>query len=272
MPGISILLIPLSSDFVDALCIATVLGFLSEAGTKWLSRYGTRDNKVSATADYKPHPQRHLGNTQNATLETRTVPAKRQGNLSSSCELGLSATSSKKSAPFNTTAGLSGARFAGLPPGEKSWGGPKTITASDKPLPASSGRGAVLFRQDTPKPSRTIPKTIRTPPFPFHELGEIAPRGRPGSMPSLPASVAEPSSKLTSRPIDIFPQTAALVKGDSDMSGSEVKESDGGGAVDKTTTYQLESQEDEHRSVHWGLALVTSLELVLTVIRDQTQS
>lgn len=272
MPGISILLIPLSSEFVDALCIATVLGFLSETGTSWLSRYGTKDNKAAATAGCEPHPQRRLVNTQNTTLETRMVLAKRQGNLSSSCELGLSATSSKKRAPFKTTAGLSEAPFAGLPPGEKPRGGRKTVTASDKPRPASSGRGVVSFGPDTYKPGRTTPKTIRTPPSPFHEQEWVAPRGRSGSVRSLPASVAEPSSKLTSRPIGIFPQSAALVSGDSDMSGREVKESDGGRAVEKTTTYRHESQEDEHRSVHWGLALIATSELVLTVIRDETQS
>lgn len=272
LPGISILLIPLSSEFVDALCIATVLGFLSETGTKWLSRYGTIDSKVAATADYEPHPQRRLMNTHSTTLDTRRVLAQRQGNLSSSCELGLSATSSKKSAPFNATAGVSEAPFARLPLGEKPWGGPKTVTASAKPLRASSGRRIMSFGPGTPKPGRTIPTTTRTPPSPFHELEGEAPRGLSGSVPSFPASVAEPSSKLTSRPVGVFPQTAALVRGDSDMPGREGKLSDSRGAVEKATPYPLGSQEDELRSVHWGLALVASVELVLTVIRDETQS
>lgn len=54
-PGMSILLIPFSFDFVDALCIATVLGFLCESSHKlgrlWNARRGPggRGSKVAAT-------------------------------------------------------------------------------------------------------------------------------------------------------------------------------------------------------------------------------
>lgn len=42
--GVSILLIPFSSDFVDSLCIAAVLGFLCEVGNKLISVQGRRDS------------------------------------------------------------------------------------------------------------------------------------------------------------------------------------------------------------------------------------
>lgn len=53
--GISILLIPFSFDFVDALCIATVLGFLSEVGEMLVLRQGLRDrsNKVAVEENYE---------------------------------------------------------------------------------------------------------------------------------------------------------------------------------------------------------------------------
>ncbi|CAM9779260.1 unnamed protein product, partial [Pylaiella littoralis] len=71
MFGMSILLVPFSFDFVDALCIAAVLGFLCEAAGKlkvlpWSAWRGTR-NKVAISAPEGGECKTHSG----ATLDYR---------------------------------------------------------------------------------------------------------------------------------------------------------------------------------------------------------
>lgn len=256
----SILLIPLSFNFVDALCIATVLGFLSEAGTKCLSWYGTINNNVVVSADhnlrsprYERYSQRRLiMDDQSTTRETDSVATQRPGSL-----LDFSVTNGK-TMPFNKNAGSNKTPSRGQLPGDRPRDGSRrTVNMNQQPLSISSGEEAVSLGPR--KPGRVILEEKRTPSSPLSDLGDEVPHGTIGLV---------SSSKPTSNSVSIR-QAATLASGDIDMMERETAAGGRGNAVEKTTN-PFESHGDEPRGVHWGLAVVVSLELILKVIRDET--
>eukprot|EP00752_Nemacystus_decipiens_P005826 g5266.t1 len=201
MFGISILLIPFSFDFVNALCIATVLGFLCEVGDKLGRVWSAQTAKVNKVA--------------------------------------VSDDAGKDELPV-----ASGADVEALA---------TTATAAD------TGRGAADLEgstKDTLLRSKFIP-SFRS----LHDISQVAsaptsPRGELvplGKGRTLPRNVKLPPIKRRERTTTEREGTASMYTSSSPRGPVDAASS--GGPV----------------MVHWGLALVAAMQLVLSVIRDQAQ-
>ncbi|CAN0022943.1 unnamed protein product [Ectocarpus sp. 6 AP-2014] len=199
MFGLSILLIPFSFDFVDAVCIALVLGFLCEAGDKAVVRLGTRvgGNKVA-------------------------VLAAEEGEPETDCEVGET---TGKTVPY----GLDASRK-------------NSASAATVPLTRRHSTGRLYL---TP-----------TPPFRGHgDARDASGSNLPRSARTSSNLLQKVSSLYSSRP---FSKLTLIKSGAALHPGSDLGEE----------TVIPSAHDDDTGSVHWGLALVGLVQLLMSAVDD----
>lgn len=194
--GISILLIPFSFDFVDALCIATVLGFLCEFGDKlgrrWSARRGNGGTvAVAAMGDME---------------ENHTV----SGPVTITTAAGETSTTAAANREFGTTDALLRPKF--LP----------SLRSEAEVLQIASAPASPRGERVPLTKGKTLQRNIVLPPL------------------QIKKESTAPRSDSSPRNVRVSP------KRPTDVPAGPV-------------------------SIHWGLALVAAAQLVLSVIRDQTQ-
>ncbi|CAM9349910.1 unnamed protein product [Ectocarpus sp. 8 AP-2014] len=196
----SILLIPFSFDFVDAVCIATVLGFLCEAGDKAVVRLGTRvgGNKVAVLAadEGKPETDCEVGETTG-----KTVPY----GLDASRKTSVSAA-------------------ATVPPTRRHTTGPLYLTPTS--TLRGHGDGRDVSDSNLPRSARTSSNLLQKMSFLY-------------------------SSRS-------FPKLTLMKSGAALHPGSDLGEE----------TVTPSAHDDDTGSVHWGLALVGVMQLLMSAVDD----
>lgn len=198
--GISILLIPFSFDFVDALCIATVLGFVCEFGDKlgcmWSARRGS-GIKVVVTAAAAGKEESHLA-----------------PDPDSEAGVGTTTTGDTSTGVVDQVIGTLDALLR-----------PKFIPSCRSHtdiLQIASAPTSPRWEHVSPAKGKTPPRNVVLSPI---EKKSSTPRRDISSKPVPPSSPGSPRDVLADPVV-----------------------------------------------VHWGLALVAAVQLVLSVFKDQTTS
>ncbi|CAM9353417.1 unnamed protein product [Ectocarpus sp. 12 AP-2014] len=197
MFGMSILLIPFSFDFVDAVCIAAVLGFLCEAGDKAVVRLGTRagGNKVA-------------------------VLAADEGKQETDCEV---VETTGKTVPYGLDASRTASVSAATVPPTRRYTTGRVYFTPTSPL---RGHGNASDTSGSNRSARTSSNMIQKVSFLY-------------------------SSRSLSK-ITLAKSGAAL------HPGSDVGEE----------TLTPSAHDDDAGSVHWGLALVGLVQLLMSAVDD----
>lgn len=309
--GLSLLLIPLSFNFVDALCIATVLGFLCDFCTNTTRKVGIRGyNKVVALAE-DSHDQ--LGWTQDCKpLHHRTSQS--LSGLSKNSDI-ISSSESQRPPPLDNS---NGQRQPAKTP--KSKGTPSGLVSPTPIFDVSSSMTTTLRVEESAGQVATMagPGAVESskPNMLDHPvLKEENRTANPQLVPLQPTQATKESGHLLSRdpkftpmwaskkqllvqdPLLSRPQSTSapprphtslastpLVPRESESGtlSSHIRSAcsgfgkayDGGSKeMSSTCVPSTDSKADPppitSTSMHWGIALIAMVEIVLKVINDQ---
>lgn len=243
--GVSILVIPFSFAFVDALCIATVLGFLCDLSSTFMSMPRGGGNKVAATDvdDAKSLSQRPYQRRQKGIPEGGAVSA-------STCAPAIVHT------PRNDKA-------------SKEWRLPGIGSPACKSPLAAGGRptmSSLIPIEKLPPRIVTSPRLlrqagVRSPPTPMMRSPIKSPRGAGGTIYASTASLHSTRRTLSpSRRID----SGKPGRGNSALSPH------GHGMSSPRSITSVGTSTGTHH-VHWVLALLASVQLIFKIFYDETQ-
>lgn len=266
--GVSILLIPFSFNFVDALCVAIVLGFICTVSNKIISRgMLAASSKVAVTGT-----EERLSSEMNLHNKTRRVTSRSlsgtnrlipidDGNLithTSVSKLESGDISTSPSIPFKTP-GLKGAF--------KHVGRHKSLPSMPVSCAATSLRGkeeAGAFEAEEegkrqPFSLRPGRLSIQAPRQPRSQAGEMS----DDDSTSKSSKVKSIPSKSSSKRSLLWRIRRVKVGTRSRLKSTE--------SVKTIGSHCETPHEAESVNVHWKLALVATVELVLKVVNDQGQ-
>lgn len=275
LTGVSILLIPFSFDFVDALCVATVLGFVCAVSNEFISRgMFVTSSKVAATgSDGSLSPETNQRNsTRQVTSTFRNRPDRLtpidSGNRT--VQTGLSTLESGDFSPTSPfplqTMGMNGVsrhmpRHKSLPSIPSSWVSMSRLDTEE---------GSTFEEQEGGKKQPLCILPGRSSPQPPHQLSpnaEDSAQSKPdvevpqdGRL-SFSSKISSTSTRSLSSCLSLGRFRRVKVGSRSKRVWTESVKKIGSDAM----------QTMEPAQVHWKLALIATVELVLKVVNDQRQ-